>query len=84
MFLLILNIAFQVIKSQECADFKFAMKCMDNCYLDQQTCMIDCNKETCRLSCYNGLTECINQCPCQVDCPRGCDGCNHSVCEQRD
>ena len=83
--LLILFISLQVIKSQECADYEFAMKCMDQCYLDQQRCMIDCEEEEiCRFGCYNFVSDCINRCPCQTECPRGCDGCYHSVCEVRD
>ena len=81
-FLLFLSL--KTTKSQECADYEFAMKCMDQCYLDQQSCMSDCGEEEiCRFSCYNFVAECINQCPCQNRCPRGCAGCSHSICQLR-
>ena len=79
-FLFLLNL--NAIKSQECADYEFAIKCMDYCYLDQQNCMTDCGeKETCRFECYNLMSDCLNQCPCEKECPRGCEACSHSICE---
>ena len=79
-FLFLLNL--KAIKSQECADYEFAIKCMDHCYLDQKICMTDCGeKETCRFECYNLMSDCLNQCPCQKECPRGCEACSHSICD---
>ena len=40
--------------------------------------------ETGKYDCYSSLTACINQCPCQENCPKGCEDCENSICECQD
>ena len=31
--------------------------------------------------CSRSDSQCINACPCAKDCPDGCNGCSHPVCD---
>ena len=37
--------------------------------------------KTCLSECMRNDQQCIDACPCGKDCPDGCDGCSHPLCE---
>ena len=37
--------------------------------------------KTCFSECMRNDQQCIDACPCGKDCPDGCDGCSHPLCE---
>ena len=39
------------------------------------------NQETFFSECVRNDIACRNACPCGEDCPDGCDGCGHPICE---
>ena len=54
--------------------------CDSYCYRDFTACREACDSSACEKSCLTAYTDCYRQCPCEDDCPHGCEGCGHSVC----
>ena len=54
---------------------------MNRCYFVQQSCMELCENELCQFDCYNSVSKCIDECPCQRKCPTGCINCLNPICE---
>ena len=74
----------EIVFCQSCSDYDLSIRCMDRCYTVQQSCMESTFTETGKYDCYSSLTTCVNQCPCQEDCPNGCKDCENSICECKD
>ena len=52
--------------------------------MDRLACLEECLDDVCSYECDISFASCINSCPCQSDCPLGCEGCQSSFCKCRD
>ena len=50
------------------------------CDRDYVNCEDACESKSCERGCLVDYIDCFRQCPCEQDCPNGCDGCAHSIC----
>ena len=70
-----------VIKSR-LSDEELGIECLDSCLLNYHECKEACTgSSSCKLDCGIDLTNCLNSCPCQGDCPTGCDQCESDFCQ---
>ncbi|CAG5113968.1 Oidioi.mRNA.OKI2018_I69.chr2.g8056.t1.cds [Oikopleura dioica] len=76
--------AFLVVHSlaqeQTCKDWELEEKCLDQCRLIYTDCTQNCSDNTCQTQCVNRYSACMADCPCNLNCPNGCDGCDHPLC----
>lgn len=71
------------IDTSTCPDADLGLACQNKCDADLIECVVQCNAsdQTCLSNCSRAEKDCIYQCPCQKECPKGCQGCSHPVCE---
>ena len=63
-------------------DYDLSRQCTEFCLENHNTCIGNCSTETlCLFSCDSELTGCLMSCPCQVDCPFGCQECPNQFCK---
>ena len=56
--------------------------CLNNCLSNFGDCKETCvGNSTCQLEFGIDLTSCLNSCPCQSDCPTGCEECESDFCQ---
>ena len=64
------------------SDLEHGSECVRNCrQMDHSDCACSDNDHTCHINCAGQLAQCIQQCPCQKECPLGCDSCTSSFCQ---
>ena len=64
------------------SDEELGLECLDSCLLDYYECKEKCaGNSSCKLDCGIDLTNCLNSCPCQGDCPTGCEQCESDFCQ---
>ena len=68
------------------------MACTDRCEAIPVECVLNCAADdtACISQCFRENTECLNgqslisgtsDCPCEINCLDGCDGCDNPVCD---
>ena len=67
-------------QEQTCKDWELEEKCLDQCRLIYTDCTQNCADNTCQTQCVNRYSACMADCPCNLNCPNGCDGCDHPLC----
>lgn len=66
------------------SDQEIAVECTQSCASTGTECEYECNGSTaCIFDCELKLAECIDACPCNRDCPKGCVDCPSPFCTCR-
>ena len=61
-------------------DEDVAAKCEEQCDMDYVGCTLSCQNSNCLNECGRVLNDCLNDCPCNSNCPDGCNGCSNPIC----
>ena len=60
-------------------DYELALKCENSCENSLEKCISECGPDTsCISSCTRTHAFCLDGCPCNANCPSGCDSCPDS------
>ena len=62
-------------------DADIASQCQSACIDEAKECQSECQSNDCISICIDKLTKCDNSCPCGSNCPLGCIGCDHELCQ---
>ncbi|CAG5114057.1 Oidioi.mRNA.OKI2018_I69.chr2.g8137.t1.cds [Oikopleura dioica] len=64
-----------------CPDADLGALCDTDCRGAYIACRQNCNDLTCDNECAIEYVECLSDCPCGVNCPNGCEDCEHPTCQ---
>ena len=62
-------------------DLEIEEICTAECRVIYLSCRDDCVDQSCDAQCSSEYTLCLNNCPCSINCPDGCIGCDYYLCE---
>jgi len=62
-------------------DLEIEEICTAECRVNYLSCRDDCVDQSCDAQCSSAYTLCLNNCPCSINCPDGCAGCDYYLCE---
>lgn len=62
-------------------DLEIEEICTAECRVIYLSCRDDCVDQSCDVQCSSEYTLCLNNCPCSINCPDGCAGCDYYLCE---
>lgn len=62
-------------------DLEIEEICTAECRVIYLSCRDDCVDQSCDAQCSSEYTLCLNNCPCSINCPDGCAGCDYYLCE---
>jgi len=72
----------EVAKPRTCIDEDIGQQCEGQCEIGYVDCTVSCSNTNCLTECARIFTECVNDCPCNTNCPHGCAGCRHPICDE--
>ena len=61
-------------------DQDIGARCERQCETDYIDCTLACSDTNCLLDCGRTLNDCIQDCPCNTNCPHGCVDCQNPIC----
>ncbi|CAG5108118.1 Oidioi.mRNA.OKI2018_I69.chr1.g3641.t1.cds [Oikopleura dioica] len=69
--------------NETCTDLDLGELCSTNCSEDLLQCLSNCNSgdASCENACVREGFDCIDGCPCHIDCPGGCEDCPAEICD---
>ncbi|CAG5111110.1 Oidioi.mRNA.OKI2018_I69.chr2.g5444.t1.cds [Oikopleura dioica] len=70
------------ILKDNCIDTDIHDVCLHGCRIEYIDCLAGCGDQTlCQNQCRVDFGACDSSCPCGLNCPLGCKGCSHPLCE---
>ena len=61
-------------------DQDIGARCEHQCETDYIDCSLACSDANCLLDCGRALNDCVQDCPCNNNCPNGCVDCQNPIC----
>ncbi|CAG5104994.1 Oidioi.mRNA.OKI2018_I69.chr1.g1738.t1.cds [Oikopleura dioica] len=68
--------------AQECPDADLGEDCKDICRVEFTRCRLLCESDYCLSICEREYEIRKNACPCEIDCPLGCESCENKICPE--
>ncbi|CBY12153.1 unnamed protein product [Oikopleura dioica] len=82
-FLRLFGLEKSIEPQDSCIDSDIHDECLTTCRLRYLECLASCNDSSyCESQCRLNFASCDASCPCGVDCPLGCERCDHPLCDQ--